>query len=132
MVSLSSFGQLTINRTITPANGPYKVGDTLTVKYVVNKGSNPATTPRYFWLRYQYSNKSLLLLPNSTTFLQGTSVQTYYTSWSSYKFTANANKAVTSLYEQYQATPWAYTTNADWNVGQLTVQRTDANVEINL
>ena len=126
MVSLSSFGQLTINRTITPASGPYKVGDTLTVKYVVNKGSNPATTPRYFWLRYQYSNKSLLLLPNTTTYSQGTSVQTYNTEWANYKFTPNANKSATSLYEQYLATPWSFVVNSDWNVGQLSLQRTDA------
>jgi len=54
LTSLSSFGQMTINRTITPSTGPYKVGDTLTVKYIVDKGTNPATTPRYVWLRYQY------------------------------------------------------------------------------
>jgi hypothetical protein len=35
----------------------------------------------------------------------------------------------TSLYAQYQATPWAYAVNSDWNVGQLTVQRTDASVD---
>ncbi len=124
-VSLSSFGQLTINRTISPA-GPYKVGDTLTVKYVVDKGTTPATTPRYFWLRYQYSNKALLPVPNSITYLQGTSVQTYSTEWNNYKFTANTTKPATSLYEQYQLTPWGYAANTEWNAGQLSLQRTDA------
>lgn len=125
LVSLSSFAQLNINRTVSPA-GPYEVGDTITVKYVIDKGTNPATTPRYFWVRYQYSNKALLPVPNSVTYLQGTSVQTYSTEWNNYKFTPNANKPVTSLYEQYQATPWNYISNPDWNVGQLSLQRTDA------
>lgn len=130
LTSLSSFGQMTINRTITPSTGPYKVGDTLTVKYIVDKGTNPATTPRYVWLRYQYNNKSLLLLPNTTIFNQGTSVQTYSTEWANYKFTPSTanNIAATSLYAQYQASPWTFTVNSDWNVGQLTLQRTDATI----
>jgi hypothetical protein len=130
LTSLSSFGQMTINRTITPSTGPYKVGDTLTVKYIVDKGTNPATTPRYVWLRYQYNNKSLLLLPNTTIFNQGTSVQTYSTEWANYKFTPSTanNIAATSLYAQYLASPWAFTNNSDWNVGQLTLQRTDATI----
>ena len=120
---LTTNAQLTVNQAVvTPA--PYKVGDTIQIKYTVAKGT---TKPRYYWLRYQYNNKALTYV--STTWSQGTSVQTYYTSWSSYKFTANANKPVTSLYEQYQSTPWAYTANSDWNVGQLTVQRTDASVD---
>jgi hypothetical protein len=32
------------------------------------------------------------------------------------------------LYAQYQATPWGYAVNADWNVGQLAVQRADQSV----
>ena len=126
-VSLSTFGQLTVKQTVTPASG-YKVGDTLTVKYVVDKGTNPATTPRYFWLRYQFNNKALALVANSTTFGQGSSTQTYFTSWNNYKFTPSANAVDTQLYSQYLLTPWSYTTNADWNVGQLTIQRTDASI----
>jgi len=126
-VSLSTFGQLTVKQTVTPTSG-YKVGDTLTVKYVVDKGTNPATTPRYFWLRYQFNNKALALVANSTTFGQGSSTQTYFTSWNNYKFTPSANAVDTQLYSQYLLTPWSYTTNADWNVGQLTVQRTDASI----
>jgi hypothetical protein len=123
-LSLQSFSQLTVNQSVTPTTG-LKVGDTVSVKYTVARGT---TTPRYFWLRYQYNNKALAYV--STTFSQGTSVQTFYTSWSSYKFTASTanNITATSLYEQYKATPWAYTTNTDWNVGQLTVQRTDASI----
>ncbi len=126
ITTVTAFGQMTINRTLTPSTGPYKVGDTLTVKYIVDKGTNPATTPRYVWLRYQYNNKALLPIANSTVFAQGTSVQTYVTEWNNYKFTPNATKPATSLYEQYQLSPWSYVANTDWNVGQLTLQRTDA------
>jgi hypothetical protein len=122
VISITSNAQLTINQSVTPTTG-LKVGDTISVKYTVARGT---TTPRYFWLRYQYNNKALAYV--STTFSQGTSVQTYYTSWTSYQFTASSanNITATSLYDQYKVTPWAYTNNADWNVGQLTVQRTDA------
>jgi hypothetical protein len=123
IISLTTNAQLTVNQAVVTA-APYHVGDTIQVKYTVAKGT---TKPRYYWLRYQYNNKALAYV--STTFSQGTSVQTYYTSWSSYLFTANANKSVTSLYEQYLATPWNYTTNSGWNVGQLTVQRTDAAID---
>jgi hypothetical protein len=116
--------QLTINQSVTPTTG-LKVGDTISVKYTVARGT---TTPRYFWLRYQYNNKALAYV--STTFSQGTSVQTYYTSWTGYKFTASTANSITAtnLYEQYKATPWGYGVSADWNAGQLTVQRTDASI----
>jgi hypothetical protein len=128
MISLSSFtaqAQLTVDQAITTA-GPYKVGDTISVKYTVAKGT---TTPRYFWLRYRFNNKALSYV--STTFSQGTSSQTFYTGWSNYGFTPNTanGKVATSLYEQYQVSPWAYAVNSDWNVGQLTVQRTDASID---
>jgi hypothetical protein len=121
-ISLTSFGQITVSQSVTPAP-PYRVGDTLTVKYTIARGT---TTPRYFWLRYSFNNKALAMVANSTVFSQGTSVQTFFTGWNNYAFTPAANKEATSLYEQYQATPWAYAVNNDWNVGQLTVQRTDA------
>jgi hypothetical protein len=125
LVSLSATAQLTIDQSIVNT-APYKVGDTLSIKYTVAKGT---TTPRYVWLRYQYNNKALSYV--GTTFSQGSSSQTFYTSWSNYIFTANTtnNKVATALYDQYQATPWSYTVNSDWNVGQLTVQRTDASVD---
>jgi hypothetical protein len=121
-ISLSSYGQISVNQTVSP-NGPYKVGDTLTVKYTINRG---VTLPRYFWLRYSFNNKALAMVPNSTVFSQGTSTQTFFTGWTNYKFTPAANVADTQLYAQYQATPWGYAVNSDWNVGQLTVQRADA------
>ena len=124
VISISSNAQLTINQSVTPTTG-LKVGDTISVKYTVARGT---TTPRYFWLRYQFNNKALAYV--STTFSQGTSVQTFYTGWTSYKFTASTANSITAkdLYAQYLINPWGYATNADWNVGQLTVQRTDASI----
>jgi hypothetical protein len=117
--------QLTVNQSVTPTTG-LKVGDTISVKYTIAKST---TTPRYFWLRYQYNNKALTFVPNSTTFTQGTSVQTYYTLWNNYKFNANGTKAATQLYEQYKLSPWGYTSNVDWNAAQITIQRTDASID---
>jgi hypothetical protein len=127
-LSLTSFGQLTISHSIVPKT-TYKVGDTIQVKYTVSKGTNPVTTPRYFWLRYQYNNKALAYL--GTTWSQGTSVQTFYTGWNNYSFTPNTSngKLVSNLYEQYQSTPWNYVVNPNSNVGQLTLQRTDASID---
>ena len=124
LLTLAVNAQLTINQSVTPTTG-LKVGDTISVKYTVARGT---TTPRYFWLRYQFNNKALAYV--STTFSQGTSVQTYYTGWTSYKFTASTANSITAkdLYAQYLISPWGYATNADWNVGQLTIQRTDASI----
>lgn len=125
LLPLFSFGQLIIDQSIVEP-GPYTVGQIITIKYTVEKGSS---TPRYFWVRYQYSNKHLELVPNSTTFSQGTSAQTYYTGWENYTFNQNPNIGVGELYNQYRSTPWGYQSNLDWNVGQLTVQRTDAAID---
>ncbi len=124
IISLSSFkseAQIIVNQSVSA--GPYRVGDTITVTYTVDKGT---TKPRYFWLRYDYNNKALTYV--STTFSQGNQSQTYYTSWNNYKFTPAANISDTSLYAQYGSTPWGYAVNNDWNVGQIAVQRVDQNV----
>lgn len=123
-MSLSSFAQINVFQSVTPAP-PYKVGDTLTVKYTVDRGTS---LPRYFWLRYSFNNKALAMVPNSTAFTQGSSTQTFFTGWNNYSFTPAPNVTATNLYGQYQATPWAYILNNDWNVGQLTVQRADASI----
>ena len=121
IVALTSNSQIVVNQSIlqTP---PYKVGDTLTVRYTVSTNNTKA---RFFWLRYQHSNKALTFVPNSTAFNQGSAAQTFFTGWNNYAFTPNATKGVGELYEQYKLTPWAYAVNADWNAGQLTVQRAD-------
>ena len=121
IVSITANAQIIVNQSISA--GPYRVGDTITVTYTVSKG---ATSPRYFWLRYQFNNKALTYL--STTFSQGSQAQTYYTGWTNYKFTPRTNISDTSLYAQYQATPWGYAVNTDWNVGQLAVQRADQSI----
>jgi hypothetical protein len=66
------------------------------------------------------------MVPNSTVFSQGSSTQTFFTGWNNFRFTPASNVADTQLYAQYLSTPWGYVANNDWNVGQLTVQRTDA------
>jgi hypothetical protein len=122
-ISLTSYAQLTVNQSIIPKD-TYKVGDTIQVNYTINKGT---TTPRYFWLRYQFNNKALSYV--STTWTQGNSVQTFYTGWSNFSFTPNQTVPSTNLFGQYSITPWLYSANSDWNVGQLTVQRTDEPID---
>jgi hypothetical protein len=125
IISLSTNAQLVINQSIVQTP-PYKVGDTLTVKYTINKEGSKA---RYFWLRYQFNNKALSFVPNSTVFTQGTTAQTFYTGWNNYSFNPNPLIGVGELYNQYKSTPWNYTVNQDWNAGQLTVQRTDTIID---
>ena len=124
LISLTSFGQLTISQSLTPATG-LKVGDTITVKYTLSKGQ-VIKNPRYLWFRYQYNNKALAYV--STTFNQGSSTQTFYTGWNNYKFTFNGGASDNDLNVQYGLTPWNYQSNVDWNVGQLTIQRADASI----
>jgi hypothetical protein len=124
LFALTSFGQLTISQSLSPTTG-LKVGDTITVKYTLSKGQ-VIKNPRYLWFRYQFNNKSLAYV--STTFNQGTSAQTFYTGWNNYKFTFNGGASDNDLDVQYGLTPWNYAVNADWNVGQLTIQRADVSI----
>ena len=124
LFAFTSYGQLTISQSLTPTTG-LKVGDTITVKYTLTKGQ-VIKNPRYLWFRYQFNNKALSYV--STVFNQGSSTQTFYTGWNNYKFTFNGGASDNDLDVQYGLTPWNYTVNADWNVGQLTVQRTDASI----
>ena len=127
LVSLSAFSQLTISQSLTPTTG-LKVGDTISVKYTLTKGT-VIKNPRYLWFRYQFNNKALTYL--STEFNQGSSTQTFYTGWSNYKFTPSTTNSASDneLDVQYGLTPWGYAVNADWNVGQLTVQRADRSID---
>ena len=124
VVGLSSYGQLTISQSLIPPSN-IKVGDTVTVKYTLTKGQ-VIKNPRYLWFRYQYNNKALTYV--STVFNQGASAQTFYTGWNNYKFIFNGGASDNDLNVQYGLSPWNYTSNADWNVGQLTVQRADASI----
>jgi hypothetical protein len=127
LMSLSSFAQLTISQSLTPTTG-LKVGDTITVRYNLTKGQ-VIVNPRYLWFRYQFNNKALTYL--STEFNQGASTQTFYTGWNNYKFTPNTNNNASDneLNVQYGLSPWNYTVNSDWNVGQLTIQRADRSID---
>ena len=124
VVGLSSYGQLTISQSLIPPSN-IKVGDTITVRYTLTKGQ-VIKNPRYLWFRYQFNNKALTYV--STAFNQGASAQTFYTGWNNFKFTPNGGASDNDLNVQYGLTPWAYNANADWNVGQLTVQRADASI----
>jgi len=120
-----SFGQVSINRQIVEAP-PYKVGDVVTIKYNINSGEQ---SPRYLWIRYQYNNKVLTPVANSIVYSQGTSVQTYSTEWANYRLFPKSTAASTSLYEQYQLTPWDYRQDQNSNSGQLTIQRADNKID---
>jgi len=124
LVSLTSLGQLTISQSLTPTTG-LKVGDTITVKYNLTKGQ-VIKNPRYLWFRYQYNNKAFSHI--STEFNQGSSAQIFYTNWNNYKFIPNGGASDNDLNVQYGLSPWNYSVNADWNVGQLTVQRADQSI----
>ena len=124
VVGLSSYGQLTIAQSLSPTTG-LKVGDTVTVKYTLTKGQ-VIKNPRYLWFRYQYNNKALAYV--STTFNQGSSAQTFYTSWNNYKFIFNGGASDNDLNVQYGLSPWNYVSNPDWNIGQLTVQKAGTSI----
>jgi hypothetical protein len=123
-MSLTSFGQLIINQEVTNSK-PYRVGDTLTVRYNVVKGT---TNPRYLWMRYQYSNKHLQKL-GQTVFSQGQTAQNFEATWPNYTFGQNPIIGVGELDKQYASTPWNYTANNDWIVKQFTTQRADAVID---
>jgi hypothetical protein len=124
LLSFTAKAQLNISQSLTPTTG-LKVGDTITIRYNLTKGDT-IVNPRYLWFRYQFNNKALTYL--STEFNQGTSTQTFYTGWANYKFTPNAGASDNALNLQYSLSPWAYAVNADWNVGQLTIQRADRSI----
>ena len=124
VTSTTAFGQLIINQEVVNSK-PYRVGDTLTVRYNVIKGT---TNPRFLWMRYQYSNKHLQKLGN-TVFSQGTTAQNFEASWPNYMFTQNPTIGVGELDKQYGSTPWNYTANNDWVAKQFTTQRADAVID---
>jgi len=124
LMSLTSFGQLIINQEVVNSK-PYRVGDTLTVRYNIIKGT---TNPRYLWMRYQYSNKHSQKL-GATVFSQGQTAQNFEATWPNYMFTQNPAIGVGELDKQYGSTPWNYTQNNDWIAKQFTTQRADAVID---
>jgi len=124
VLGFTSYGQLIINQEIVNSK-PYRVGDTLTMKYQVIKGT---TNPRYLWMRYQYSNKHLQKL-GSTVFSQGATAQNFEATWPNYTFTPKGTTGVGEMDKQYALTPWNYTQNNDWIAKQFTTQRADAVID---
>lgn len=124
LLPLVSFGQVIINQSVLEA-GPYKVGDIITIEYRVNPNGLDLN---YFWLRYHYHNNALEMVPNSTEFLQGSATQTAYFHWNNYTFNSNPTIGVGELLRQYNSGGWNYTVDTNWNVGQLSIQRTDASI----
>jgi hypothetical protein len=71
-VSTNAQSTLVIDQSIVQS-APYRVGDTITMKYTIAKNG---LKPRYFWLRYDFNNKALEYVSNTTVFSQGAVAQT--------------------------------------------------------
>lgn len=119
-----SFSQIIIDQSVKE-QPPYKVGDTITIEYRVNPGNLDVN---YLWLRYTYNKNAIEMIPNSTVFSQGASTQVGYYHWNNYNFTSNPTIGVGELLRQYQSGGWNYSVDTNWNVAQLTIQRTDASI----
>ena len=118
-VNLKSIGQILINHAIVE-QPPYLVGDTITVVYsLANINSNQDV--RSVWVRTQYSNRHLELIPNSTTFL-GNQWQTYSFQWVGYRFIPSTSSPATALDGQYYNGGWQYILDPAWSVNQLNFQ----------
>lgn len=124
LIPFFSFGQIIIDQSVKEA-GPYKVGDVITIEYRVNPGNLDVN---YLWFRYNYNNNALEMVPNSTVYSQGTQTQTSYSHWFNFIFNANPTIGVGELLRQYNSSGWNYTTDTNWSVGQLAIQRTDASI----
>ena len=115
-----SFGQIIINQEVVEAP-PYQVGDTITIRYTFQNLTGQSDF-RYFWLRLQYSNKHLQLVPNSTVFTNATTRQTYFYQWVGYRFNQNPNIGVGELNRQLNEGGYQYLVDPNWNIVQLNVQ----------
>jgi hypothetical protein len=119
-----SFSQIIIDQSVKEAP-PYKVGDIITIEYRVNPGNLDVN---YIWFRYNYNNNALEMVPNSTVFSQGSQAQTNYVHWFNFIFNPNPTIGVGELLRQYNSNGWNYTTDTNWSVGQLAIQRADASI----
>jgi len=115
-----AFSQIAINHSVIESP-PYTVGDTITIQYNMFNVTSQSNV-RSVWLRTQYSNKHLELIPNLTVFAGGQNWQTYQYQWVGYKFNHNPAFSVAMLDDQYYANGWDYVLNNSWNVNQLNFQ----------
>lgn len=120
IISIPSYSQIIINQSIIEQS-PYIVGDTITINYTVQNFTN-SNGFQYLWFRYDYSNKHIELIPNSTQYLQG-ETQNFLTQWVGFQFIPNPNIGVGELDRQYFESGWNYPSNPDWNVVQLAIQK---------
>ena len=124
LIPFFSFAQIIIDQSVKEAP-PYKVGDIITIEYRVNPGNLDVN---YLWFRYNYNNNALEMVPNSTVFSQGSQTQTNYVHWFNFIFNPNPTIGVGELLRQYNSNGWNYTTDTNWSVGQLAIQRADASI----
>jgi hypothetical protein len=115
-----SFGQIIVNQQVVEAP-PYQVGDTITIRYTLQNLTGQPDF-RYFWLRLQYSNQHLQLVPNSTVFVNASTRQTYFYQWVGYRFIQNPNIGVGELNRQLNEGGYQYVGDQNWNIVQLNVQ----------
>jgi hypothetical protein len=126
LIPTISFGQIIINQEISKPP-PYIVGDTITINYII-KNRTSALKFQYIWFRYDYSNKHIELIPNSTQFLQG-QTQNFFHQWIGFRFIPNPNIGVGELDRQYFESGWNYVVDPNWNVVQLAMQKVDGNID---
>lgn len=100
---------------------PYTVGDVITVQYRLF-GLVDELNVRSVWIRTQYSNKHLELIPGSTVFSNSKDWLTYFHQWFGFRFIPNPNIASNNLDGQYYANRWNYVADGNWNVNQLNFQ----------
>jgi hypothetical protein len=100
---------------------PYTVGDIITVQYRLS-GVTDQLNVRSVWIRTQYSNKHLELIPESTIFNNSQNWLTYFHQWVGFRFIPNPNIASDNLDGQYYAGNWNYVTDGNWNINQLNFQ----------
>lgn len=100
---------------------PYTVGDVITVQYKLANIEDQLNL-RTVWLRTQYSNKHLELIPGSTIFSDSQNWLTYFHQWVGYRFIPDPNISEVNLDEQYYSNNWNYIVENDWNVNQLNFQ----------
>ena len=106
----------------------FVVGDTITVKFNTLDWNSSNSAPTLVQYDFQWNNK-LLQFIDYTWKVTGngtnSTAQTAWNTWTGYKFQTYSSYDVRELTHQYDA--WvagnaSYTTNADWNVGRITIQ----------
>jgi len=111
---------------IDPAG--FVVGDTITVKFNTLDWNSSNSAPTLVQYDFQWNNK-LLQFIDYTWKVTGngtnSTAQTAWNTWNGYKFSGDSSFAANKLSDQYNS--WvagdaSYGTNADYNVGRITIQ----------